>query len=389
MGEPASPFCVGLAMRLTRLRLVDFRNYPAADLEFPGGRVVVWGSNAQGKTNLLEAVVLVCQGRALRASGEAQLVRWGSEFAAVRAEVATRQRGEVRLEARIAEGKRQIFINGVKRRPADLIGVAPVVCFTVDDVEIVKGEPGERRRFLNLEIGSVSRSYYFGLLRYNRALEQRNRLLKDIREGRAQQDQLGAWDDPLAQAGGQIVAKRAKFLAELAPLWGEAYHQIGGAAPSLALIYLPALDGESGAQEPAVTAEHAQRLLLEALQRARQEDLARNLTTVGPHRDDVELMLEGRSLRVFGSQGEQRTAAIALRLALANWIAAKRDEPPLLLLDDVLSELDAERRAGLLQAVAPGEQTIITCADLAAVPAAARQEATLIRVSGGKAEAVA
>jgi DNA replication and repair protein RecF len=376
-------------MRLRRLRLLDFRNYAAADLELAAGRVVVWGSNAQGKTNLLEAITLVCQGRPLRATADAQLIRWGGEFAAVRAEAVTRERGEVRLEVRIAERKRQVLINGVARRPADLIGLAPVVCFTVDDLEIVKGEPGERRRFLNLEIGSLSRSYYFALRRYQRALEQRNRALKDAREGRGAPGEIEPWDQELAHSGGQIVAKRARFLAELSPLWSECYLQIAGGPQaagedSLRLLYQPAPDADGAP----IAAQEAQERLREALERAREQDLAAGLTTVGPHRDEVEIIMAGRSLKTFGSQGEQRTAAIALRLAQAGWIAAQREEPPLLLLDDVLSELDERRRAGLLERAAQEEQTIITCSDLTAVPEAVRGEAMLIEVSGGAAAAV-
>jgi len=171
------------------------------------------------------------------------------------------------------------------------------------------------------------------------------------------------------------------------PLWGEAYRQMAE-GPDLGLAYQPALGDECGLQEPMPAAQAAEALLLAALGGAREEDTARGLTTVGPHRDEVDLTFDGRSLRVFGSQGEQRTAAIALRLALARWIAEQRGEPPLLLLDDVLSELDAERRTGLLQATGMQEQTIITCTDWAAVPAEVREEAMSVQVTAGSAAAM-
>lgn len=341
-------------MRLLRLGLRNYRNYERLDLEPAPGLNVFLGSNGQGKTNLLESIALLALSSSPRARREAELV--GPVTPACRVEALVESGGttrEVQLDINIEteRSRRQILINGVKRRAVELPGVLKVALFWPDDLGLVKGGPELRRRFLNQLLVQIEPGYASALSSYSRVVEQRNHLLKRIWSGDEPQDTLDAWDSELVRHGSLLAGARARAVDDLAPLAAD-YHRLISGGEALYLRY----------QGPADD-------LLSAVQNSRVEDLRRGATSVGPHRDDVEIRIGDRDARAFGSQGQQRTAVVSLKQAEAALITRRSGEPPILLLDDVLSELDAARRAALFEAMDGAGQVVITSVDAESFPA--------------------
>jgi len=377
-------------MSLHQLFLHDFRNYETLRLEIGPGLVVFHGPNGAGKTNLLEAVHLSSTGESPRAREVIELVRLGQTHAFVCSQYAAGA-AELKLELGLAgTGQRQIKVNGVVRRRADLIGLAPVVYFSTDDIVVIKGEPSGRRRLLDTELSNLSRLYYSHLLRYRRTLDQRNRLLKDLRGGRGRTDVLAPWDRAAARYGARVMVERQEFLVGLNVASADAHRRLTGGAQQFAVEYRPSLS-LSCEQEPEQnrkTAEEFVEQLAHALEEAlhdhRGADLGAGMTTIGPHRDDFGVLLDSRPVRAYGSQGQQRAAALAVRLGLATVAERLTGERPVLLLDDVLSELDERYRAGVFAACETAEQAIITCCDPADVPAKARARSAVFEVRDGR-----
>ncbi len=377
-------------MYLQQLELRDFRNYGHLSAEFGRGRVVVHGPNGVGKTNLLEAICVAAGGTSPRARTTEELVRWGCEYGFVGGGFLGADNG-ARLEVGLARaGQRQIKINGAVKRRVDLIGVAPVVYFWADDIAVVKGEPSVRRRLVDTELSAVSRSYYFQLTRYRRAIEQRNRLLKEVRARRGRQEALAPWDRAAARYGAGVMLARSEFLGLLGPEAGRAHGMLTGGEQSFVMDYRPAVELPS--EQTGATTEKERRGLVEELAKAlaemfvreRAADIAQGTTGHGPHREDVELLLGGRQVRAFGSQGEQRVCAVAIRMGLAAVVEQMTGERPVLLLDDVLSELDAHHRAGVFAACGQVDQVIITCCDAADIPAEVTESAQSYEVRDGR-----
>ena len=369
-------------MYVSDLRLHDFRNYAALQQPFRRGLNLLIGDNAQGKTNLLEAICVAATGSSPRTSSDGQLIRWGQAGAAVRMRVERRSQDPAELEVQIRRGEgRKIKINGVARQhPSELVGAAGVVVFMVSDLEIVKGEPAARRKFLDRELSGLSRSYHWHLGRYRRALEQRNEALRQVRQERAGAAALEAWDEQLARYGGQLIDKRRRFVEALNSL-APAHHAMqAGRDRRLVVQYQPALGEGTPPPEDAAQAEAA---IKQSLGTWREEEIRRGVTLVGPHRDDLGLQVADIDLRLYGSQGEQRTAAIALRLAVRDLIERTIGEPPILLLDDVLSELDEHRRRGLVDAVSGSDQVILTGTDPGVVERSLRETAFMLWVIEG------
>ncbi len=375
-------------MYLTHLELRDFRNYRQMALSLPAGVVVLHGPNGAGKTNLLEAVAVAATGDSPRARTTGELVREGSEYGFVGAGFSGSERN-ARIEMGLAKtGHRRIKIEGVVRRRADLIGVAPVVLFWVEDIETVRGEPSGRRRLVDRELSAVRRPYYEHLSRYRRVLEQRNRLLKSVREGRAPEASLDPWDRAAARHGARVMLERSEFISSLALEAERAHEELTARKKRLRVEYRPSVampaaqsDGSDG-KETAAQVEEIAGNLTRALIEQRSGDIRYGTTVCGPHRDDVELTLDGRPIRVFGSQGEQRSSALAIRLGLAAVVRKLTGQAPLLLLDDVLSELDERHRRGVFEGCA-AEQVIVTCCDLEDIPAEVRQTGTVLRIHEG------
>lgn len=377
-------------MHMRRVELRDFRNYGRLGLDLAEGITVLCGPNGAGKSNLLEGICVAASGESPRTRATEEIVRLGCEhgFAGTRV---GRGGEEVRLEVGLARnGRRQIKVNGVERRRADLIGVAPVVYFSAADIEVVKGEPAGRRRLLDTALCDLSRGYYFHLLRYRRAVAQRNRVLRELRSGRGEGSFLSPWDRAAARYGARVMVDRRALVGRLSAESGAAHARLVGETERFVMEYRPSVDFASGQreaaaeEEPTRLVEEVASALEEALRRDRTGDMERGATRLGPHRDDLELLLGGQPVRAFGSQGEQRSCGVAIRLGLATVAEEMTGERPLLALDDVLSELDARARAGVFQACAGAEQVLITCCDAGEIPEAARAEATVHEVEDGR-----
>jgi len=361
---------------LTHLTLRNFRNYRRADLALARGITVFYGGNAQGKTNLLEALYLLATTRPARGS-DADLIRHDAAAddlpaAYVAGRVETR-RGSLFIEAAIAPRDpiataplehvaKRLKINGVPRRAADVIGQFTAVLFTATDLDLITGAPALRRRYLDITIAQTNTSYLRTLQRYNRALLQRNSLLRRIDEGRAHAEELDVWDDEIAREGGRIVRARGETVRALARAAHEHARRLSGGHEALTVAYAPQL-ALAGEELPAP--EQIAAALREQLRAARRREIALGQTLVGPHRDDLRFTLDGMALALFGSRAQLRTAALALRLAEADYLATTNADPPVLLLDDIFSELDAERRHAVLTLLPEAEQVFVTTTDRA------------------------
>lgn len=360
------------AMWVSRIELTDFRNYAEASVSLDPGLNLFLGLNAQGKTNLLESVYVASAGRSYRASSDADLVRWDRPFFRIVAKV-ERKPSPARLEVGYSrEGRRLIRLNGTEKiRGAELSSFLNVVMFTPDDLALVKGSPGDRRRFLDLEISQVSPAYRNWISVYGKTVTQRNALLKQVAGAppvRATQ-LLEPWDDQLAAVGARVIARRAEVIAYLDELGREAHRRITGTPGVLAVRYVPSVQFE------APNVQSIARAFKARLTQNRQVELIRGVTMYGPHRDDVLFQLDGVNVATFGSQGQQRSTVLSVKLAEVEFIQAHTGDRPVLLLDDVLSELDERRRAHLLAEVVGQYQTLVTSVEPGCVgimPARAR-----------------
>ena len=353
-------------MELLRLWLADFRSYSAADVSFAPGLTAVVGPNGQGKTNLLEAIAWLATQSSFRGAGNDAMVRQGASVAVIRAEVHHDER-LVLIEAELAPaGRSRVQVNRQRmQRARDLLGALRVTVFSPDDLELVKGGPAGRRRYLDDALVAVHPRHDAQRREVDRVLRQRNALLRSAR-GRLDESAaftLDVWDAKLAAAGEALAAARDDLVRQLAPLLAAAYGEVAGSPIAVAATY----------HAPWRAAG-----LGTALAAARRDDLRRGVSTVGPHRDDLVVGLGGAPARTHASQGEQRSLALALRLAGHQLVTAATGTPPVLLLDDVFSELDPVRSAALVRHL-PAGQTILTTA--AGLPAGAVPDKVL-RVDG-------
>jgi DNA replication and repair protein RecF len=354
---------------LRRLQLRNHRNYAHLDLAPGPGVNVFIGANGQGKTNLLEAVAMLALSTSPRARRDVEVV--GPVAAATRIEAEVESGGTV-VELALAlsvEGdraRRVIDVDGARRRAFDLPGHFRVTLFWPDDLALIKGGPELRRRFLNQMLVQVEPGYGRALSGLKRVLEQRNSLLKRMAAGEGGGDVLEAWDEELIRIGEEVAGARAKAVRELQPEAARCHSEIAS-GERLEIEYMgPPQD------------------MAKAVHNSLAEDLRRGSTSVGPHRDDVRVLLDGREARAYGSQGQQRTAVVSLKLAEAAMVARRTGERPVLLLDDVLSELDGERRAALLRQVAGEGQVIITSVEAGPFPPELIAGARVWSVVGGE-----
>jgi len=370
---------------LSNVSLFDFRNYPELDLALERSATVFFGGNAQGKTNLLEAVALTALARSPRTQQASELVRFGQPAPRVTCGVQT-DRGREDLEIRITlsqvgNGTRAVkrfSINGAHRQSSEMTSSLRVVLFWPDDLQLVKGSGDLRRRFLNTLLSQIDSGHAKELTRYGHLLEQRNALLRAVRDGRQAPADLDYWTQALAGSGAAIMVERQRRLLEIQPVAAAFHRELTDDRERLDLRYRP-----SGARIVEAPVELVAEQLVAAMREARDEEIGRGQTAVGPQRDDVEVWLDEHEARLFASQGQQRTAVLSLKLAELHYLAEVTGEQPVLLLDDVMSELDPARRERLLAALEPGPQALITAADLNDLPRSILERAAVFRVERG------
>ncbi|MBS1717086.1 MAG: DNA replication and repair protein RecF [Armatimonadetes bacterium] len=354
---------------LSHLRLENYRNYEHLDLELAPGFNVFYGRNAQGKTNLLESIALLSTTRILRGKKDHEVVRSGAEFAFVEGELL--DGAHISISVPLSGRKRAALNRNHLPRAADLLGRLPSVCITTEDLAFVRGEPADRRLALDLALSALYPSYLRDLTIYKRAVEQRNALLKE-RDYMPSAAEMEPWEIEIAQHGSSLRNARLQYLKDLQPIAAAAHEEIGR-NEHLSMNYAPC-DASTSAEE-----------LLRALEGARRADLARGGTSVGPHRDDVVLLIDGKEVRLFGSQGQQRTTLIAYQIGSMEVASNVLGDPPILLLDDMLSDLDATRRKLLSEAVSRrASQALLTCTELEAVGDAIGKVAVAFEVEAGK-----
>lgn len=368
-------------MRLHALRLWQFRNYTRAELT-PSPRVnILLGANAQGKTNLLESIYYLAALRPLRPVREADLIRWGATEMRLTAQYeldGLTDDIQIRLPL---QGKRTVILNEqpVSKQSA-LVGKLSVVCFTAQDLTLVRGEPADRRRFLDAELSLLSHRYLYSLAHYKRALEQRNNLLRGYLEGITTLDSLPEWNAQLVKYGARLFHARRQFLEQLNALAQSTHCALTEGTETLTLQYLPGLPVRAPLPDKEEDWSNA---LLSALHQSASEELRRGTTLFGPHRDDFLIQVQGYEARLYASQGQQRTCALSLRLSEVALVESIRRAPPIVLLDDVFSDLDPTRRCHLVEFLTSRTQTFITCTDLSAFDEATLRDAALFEVQAG------
>lgn len=376
-------------MRLEHLRLLHFRNYQQLSIPLEYDITVFYGDNAQGKTNLLEGIYMAARGFSFRTRHEEEIPSFGAEEWAAELQYGDRCGSSCLLVKRYkvrGRLKKENLLNGNPVSPREQYGRVNLVLFTPDDLQLVKGDPALRRKFLNMEIAQISPVYYDLLAQYNRVLQQRNRFLKQCREREnLEEAQLSVWDGALARLAGGILDFRLKALAGIRAAAQQVYDGITGTQGALTLSYIQKQgSGEAVLEEnPGPAAWEV--FYREQLSQRHQLDYFRGYTSLGPHRDDLEIFHAGRPLRIYGSQGQQRTAALALKLSELEFIRSVREEYPVLLLDDVLSELDEHRREKLLGFINGTVQTFLTVNDRSLAPV--KGDAAAYRVREGRLEA--
>ncbi len=388
-------------MHLRRLTLAHFRTYRSLQLVLDAGPSVFIGENAHGKTNLLEAIELLAVARTERAEHDGEVVAWGAPdrpaFARVEGEV-ERRGGPLRVEVLVTlqgppdfepgpghvprAGKR-LRLNGVPRRSADFVGQFAAAMYSVDDIELISGAPAVRRRYLDLTLSQSDRAYGRALQRYSRVLQQRNSLLRRIGQGAARADELLFWNDELVTNGALLFRARARALGSLGSEAGAAHAALTEERERLTLTYEPRLPESDGPALIAAATADVERAFHAALRDAMPREIGAGMTLVGPHRDDVRFLIGDAPAGAFGSRAQQRTAALALRLAEARYLRERTGETPVLLLDDVLSEMDERRRLAVLDAIAEFDQALITTTDRDRLPSAFLARSALFTVETG------
>ncbi|WP_119072812.1 DNA replication/repair protein RecF [Aggregatilinea lenta] len=373
-------------MRIEHLSLQNFRNYARLEVTLPPGPILLHGANAQGKTSLLEAIYYLATSRSPYTGSDRQLINWHAErdilpFARIAAEISGARETLNRVEVIISldsvgnDGDRfrkQVKINGVPRRVMDLIGQINVVMFLPQDLALVEGAPAERRRYMNITLCQTDNEYCRALATFDKVLVQRNALLKRISDREASPGELGYWNDQITESGATLVAGRQQLLRQLEVKARRIHDELSGGDEDLELKYLPGfsptaetngqmsfdvlgldLHRQLGAQE--IAAQFQSRL-----EEIQGEEIARGMTLIGPQRDELRLMVNGHDLGLYGSRGQARTGVMSLKLAELEWMHDAIGEWPVLLLDEVVAELDARRRAYLLDRVSEASQVLLT-----------------------------
>ncbi len=336
-------------MVVKSLELSNFRNYENLSLEFSPSTNILYGDNAQGKTNILEAVFLCATTKSHKGSKDREIIKLQSEEAHIRMRI-NRDDVDHRLDMHLKKNKpKGVAIDGIPiRRSSELFGIINVVFFSPEDLSIIKNGPSERRRFLDMELCQLSKLYLHNLINYNKVLNQRNNLLKQIGFNKSLLDTLYVWDKQLIHFGSELIKERESFIKSMNELIFTLHKKLSDGKEKLEIVY------ESNVAENEFESK---------LKKSMERDIALKITNIGPHRDDLSFLINGQDVRKYGSQGQQRTAALSLKLAEIELVKQVTKDKPILLLDDVLSELDRKRQNQLLDSIV-GIQTIVTCTGL-------------------------
>lgn len=407
--HPLSYATISKAMQLKHISLTNFRNFIRLETNFPVGSTILVGANGQGKTSLLEALFYLTGAASFHTASDRHIINFlaleeTKPFARLVAEVESQERIQ-RIEIRIIlernsqshEGRvrKEVLVNGVKRRMRELASAFNAVLFLPQDMKIIENAPGNRRRYLDTSLAQADPTYAAALSEYQKVLTQRNALLKKSQESRNPQEQLTFWDEQLCALAATIIRSRALALRELDQLAAPLHLELTRNKERLQLDYQPSYDPITRAEgqldlpidavldRTGISREEIRKGMLEALARNRRDELARGVTLQGPHRDDFRPRSNGIDLRLYGSRGQNRTAMLAMKLAEIEWLKERTGDWPILLLDEVLAELDIERREDVLSYVASMNQSILTAADLAMFTSPFREQATIWRIEAG------
>lgn len=400
-------------MFLKHLSLTNFRNFTRLDIEIPQRVVLLVGANAQGKTSILEAIYFLAAFTSFQTHADRQIVNFNeakNNSLTVTRLVAEyqRARSKHRLEARLIlepmgvvnnqRLRKEVLLDGVKKPISDAIGHFNAVIFVPQMSQIIEGAPEDRRRYLNLALAQSTPAYARILNEYNQALTQRNALLKSLSERGGSGDQLEVWDDTLTRLGSQIILWRIEALQQIERLASRVHHELTHGAEILRLAYEPAFDplpkpnGQLGLKIATIVdrsgldLKEIQDGFRASLSALRSVEVARGVTTIGPHRDEIRFLANDIDLGDYGSRGQVRTALLSLKLAEVNWMKERTGEWPVILLDEVMAELDLQRRGDLLNYVGETEQVLFTTADLNLFTSEFSSKAEIWRVEGGRVE---
>ena len=333
-------------MFVSTLQIADYRNIEWADVELKNGINILYGQNAQGKTNFLESVYMCSTGRSHRTKFDRELVKFDKKESHVRVYVQKNNTSE-KIDVHIKkDDKKGVAVNGIPlKKLGDLFGTLYGVIFSPEDLQLIKSSPGERRKFMDIELCQLSNVYYYNLQQYYKILKQRNNLLKEITKKPSLEETLFVWDSQLIDFGRKIIESRRKFILKINEIASKKHDEITNGSEKLVVEYKPNTDEEN-----------FEKKLTENIKR----DIYLGSTSVGPHKDDISFLINGSEVKTYGSQGQQRTAALSAKLAEIEIIKTETGETPVLLLDDVLSELDEGRQYYLMESI-KDIQTIITC----------------------------
>lgn len=358
-------------MKIKGLYLHNFRNYGLCSLQFPAMVNIFYGKNAQGKTNLLEAIFYAAFGMSHRTFQEDDLFGDGRREMAVKADFTSFDSDyEIKIKRYEQNGriKKELLLDNVNIKAKEHYGTLNTVMFSPEDLQLIKGEPQLRRRFFDMQIAQTDKAYYELLVKYNRLLQQRNRLLKEIRDNDGDKSQLNLWNNELSASAARIIKKRLAALEELLVIASCIYASIAGGSETMLINYALKTSNDFILQQSDKSENEWQEFYLKELHERQALDIMRGNTSIGPHRDDLFFYVSGKLLKAFGSQGQQRSAALALKLAQLEYVKNNTGEYPVLLLDDVMSELDSERRTHLLKFIDGRVQTFITVNDKHLIP---------------------
>ncbi|AYD39050.1 DNA replication/repair protein RecF [Clostridium fermenticellae] len=363
-------------MYIKNLQFIDFRNYKKVNIELNKNTNIFIGDNAQGKTNILEGIYYCSIGKSQRTSRDKELINWNGKEAYLNLYV-VKDRLNKKIEIKIfKDGKKGININSIKvNKMSELMGVLNVVMFSPDDLKIVKESPSYRRKFLDIELCKLSKRYYFNLQQYNKVLAQRNIILKDSSENKLKI--IDIYDEQLSKYGSEIISLRNKYVKKLENKGKIIHRDITSGKEKLELFYITDVSITDNLKEN----------MLKRLKENRSKDFQRKITSIGPHKDDFEVKINGMNVRNYGSQGQQRTSVLTIKFASFEIIKDLMGEYPVLLLDDVLSELDASRQKYILNSI-NGIQTFITCTGIGDIKKYLKDQSELFVVQKGRIQKV-